>query len=332
MTHRAIGIIRLRFPLLTALLGNWLLRLTRRKAGVALLYHGIDTRHGDPGSELSPPIERRAFARQLRHLRRFYQLVAPEELLTAVSARRRGQRFPVALTFDDDLRQHVDCAMPILREAGVPATFFLCGASLAAPKSAWWERLQRAVQRGQSPASLAELLPQSANVRGERAIDIQVLGQAVEALAPDQRRSFSERLLERAGPDPIDAGLPREGVAQLVSAGFGIGFHTRDHDTLTALDDAQLERAMEHGRKELSAATGKPLLAIAYPHGRADARVANAARRAGFEIGFTGAAIAATPTSDPLLLGRRDTVGLGHSLGEFALGVAGTLWRDSSGN
>ena len=77
--------------------------------------------------------------------------------------------------------------MPILRDAGVPATFFLCGASLGAPKSAWWERLQRAVQRGRSPASLAELLPQGANVRNKRAIDIQVLGQAVEALAPDQR-------------------------------------------------------------------------------------------------------------------------------------------------
>ena len=42
---------------------------------------------------------------------------------------------------------------------------------------------------------------------------------------------------------------------------------------------------MDDGRKELSAAAGKPLLAIAYPHGRADARVANAARRAGLRSG-----------------------------------------------
>ena len=81
---KAIGLISSRFPLLKAMLGNWLLRLTRRKAGVALLYHGVDTRHGDPGSSLSPN-RVRAFARQLRHLRRSYQLVAPEELLTAVS-------------------------------------------------------------------------------------------------------------------------------------------------------------------------------------------------------------------------------------------------------
>jgi hypothetical protein len=86
---------------------------------------------------------------------------------------------------------------------------------------------------------------------------------------------------------------------------------------------------MDDGREELSDAAGAPLRAIAYPHGRGDARVANAARRAGFEVGFTGMRrLAATPASDPLLLSRCDTVALGPSLGEFTLGIAWTLLRD----
>ena len=62
-------------------------------------------------------------------------VVPAEELQAAVAERQRGQRFPVCLTFDDDLSQHVDCAMPILRDTGVPATFFLCGRAWLAPRA-----------------------------------------------------------------------------------------------------------------------------------------------------------------------------------------------------
>ena len=219
--------------------------------------------------------------------------------------------------------------MPSLREARVPATFFLCGASLTTPKSAWWERLQRAVERGHTPANLADLLPEAPDTSSGGPIDLHLLGQAVEALSPDQRRRLSERLLEYAGPDPGDAGLAQEAVAELAAAGFEIGFHTRDHDTLTALNDDELKRRMEEGRKALSEAAGSPLQAIAYPHGRGDIRVADAARQAGFEIGYTGTRVAVTPSTDRLLLGRCDAASLGPSLGEFAIGVAGTLLLNS---
>ena len=306
------------------------MRLSRRKAGLALLYHGIDTRQGNPEKELSPPIDRRAFARQLRHLRRRYRVVAAEELPRAVRERRRGQRLPISLTFDDDLRQHVDHAMPVLRDAGIPATFFLSGAGLAEASNPWWERVQRAVDCGHTPSSLAELLPTPAGALSQTPLDIHALGRMVEELAPDQRETFSERLLERAGPDQVESGLSSEGIRTLAGAGFVIGFHTRAHDRLTDLDNTQLERSLVDGRRELSHATGRPLGAIAYPHGRADGRVADAARRAGFEIGFTSEPTAVRPASDPLLLGRCDTVGLGSRLDDFAIAVARTLRGDSS--
>ena len=56
--------------------------------------------------------------------------------------------FPVALTFDDDLGHHVTHALPELRDAQAPATFFLCGSFLEEPRDYWWQRLQRAVDGG----------------------------------------------------------------------------------------------------------------------------------------------------------------------------------------
>ena len=305
----------------------WLLRFTRRKAGIALLYHGIDSHHGDPTTELSPAIAETVFARQLHHLLKHYRVVPLGDFLSAIAGRRRGERFPVCVTFDDDLPQHIDFAMPVLRSQGVPATFFLGGATLNQPGNTWWERLQRAVDHGSTSQSLAKLLPADKLPANGEHIDIHLLGRSVKALTPGERRDFSERLLERAGPDPRDSGLRRDEVATLVAAGFEIGFHTRDHDTLTSLTDEELERSIDDGCAELSKAAGARLRAIAYPHGRADARVADTARRAGFDVGFTTRSLPATPASDPLLLGRCDVVSLSSSFGEFALGITWVLLR-----
>ena len=54
----------------------------------------------------------------------------------------------MAITFDDDLRSHVDFAAPLLARVGATATFFLSGSSLDDPNRFWWERLQEAFDRG----------------------------------------------------------------------------------------------------------------------------------------------------------------------------------------
>jgi peptidoglycan/xylan/chitin deacetylase (PgdA/CDA1 family) len=139
---------------------------------------------------------------------------------------------------------------------------------------------------------------------------------------------IAARLAEIAGPDPDDAGMRATDVAALAAAGHEIGFHTLRHDLLPALDDAGLDAALRDGREPLERSAGTTLSAISYPHGRADARVAAAARRAGYEYGFTGVPAAVTPQSDPLLLPRIDVVNT--TLGEFARQLVGTLERTSS--
>ncbi|MDQ2938920.1 MAG: hypothetical protein M3R23_00145, partial [Actinomycetota bacterium] len=58
---------------------------------------------------------------------------------------------------------------------------------------------------------------------------------------------------------------------------------------------------------------------IAYPHAKADLRVAGAAERAGFELGFAAGHVAATPEQHPLLLAR--VVAQTESLGAFQWGL-----------
>jgi peptidoglycan/xylan/chitin deacetylase (PgdA/CDA1 family) len=155
-------------------------------------------------------------------------------------------------------------------------------------------------------------------------------------LSPEERDTVANNLLALAGEDPADAGLGRDAIRRLVTAGFTIGFHTRRHDTLTRLDDDALEHAMQDGRSDLEQLAGHAIDTIAYPHGRADGRVARAAQRAGFQIGFTALPTATTPATDPLLIGRFEAMDIEPSVTDshaaFALSLMRALLRNPHRN
>jgi peptidoglycan/xylan/chitin deacetylase (PgdA/CDA1 family) len=269
------------------------LRLSSRRAGLALVYHAVSARQADLERQVDRAHDAALFEAQLRYVSHHYRLVPARELLGAVRARRRGERYPVALTFDDDLPTHAQTAMPALRHAGAPATFFLCGASLGRPFAFWWERLQRAVDRG---VDLSEIVGEPLTPRA--------LALRIEEETPRRREELAEQLGRLVGEDPPESGIRATDVRALFEAGFDIGFHTLRHDRLPPLDDALLADALREGRAELENAAGSRLTMIAYPHGRADGRVAGAARAAGFHFGFTGTGDAVTASSDALLLSR----------------------------
>jgi peptidoglycan/xylan/chitin deacetylase (PgdA/CDA1 family) len=288
-----------------------LLRLSGRRAGVALVYHALGSRTGDPAMELVAPHGERLFERQVRYLSRAFRLVDAAELADAVAHRPRGGRFPAAVTFDDDLASHARVALPILRRNGVRATFFLTGATLDGPRPFWWQRLERTAAA--DPQQLERLLA-SLGVA-----DVHELGRIVERLDPEARAEFEAQL-----PEPAEPGLRAEDVRKLVETGMTIGFHTRRHHFLPLLEDEQLTLAFQVGREELEDAAGR-LTLVAYPHGAADQRVAAAARAAGFTIGFTGEQRAIRVGDDPLLLGR--FAPSHRSVGQLALQLVSALLR-----
>ena len=293
-------------------------RLSSRSAGCALVYHRVGDPAGDPRRELVPALGSSLFAAQVRHLLSCYDVVAASDLLARARRRNRGARLPVAITFDDDLATHLDVAAPILAAASVTATFFVSGASLRRPFRFWWERLQAAFDSDRDLSGVdAEI--------AQRKDGIHVMGRRIQTLPPRERDRVAAKLSELLGPDPEDSGLRAETLERLARLDMEIGFHTRRHDLLPLLDEAQLAEAMGDGRSEIEDLIGRPLRTISYPHGAADGRVAAAARAAGFEFGFTGAPQAVTADTEPLLLGRISPSY--YSVGELAFDVGWTLCR-----
>ena len=264
-----------------------LLRLSGQKVGAAIMYHRVASPAGDYSRELVPNLAPELFEAQVRHLRASYRPVRASELKHAAAMRRRGQRIPVAITFDDDLACHLEVAAPVLERLGATATFFLTGATLEGPFRFWWEHLQHAVDSGAVETE-----------------NIHALGEEIRLAERPRRESLVRELAAVSGTGEEDSGLRAADVRRLSERGFEIGFHTRRHEYLPNLDDVALEQAMREGRDELETAIGSRLTSIAYPHGGADARVAAAARAAGFEAGYRTGSQAIDPASDALLLQR----------------------------
>jgi len=289
-------------------------RRSRARVGVAVVYHRIGVDGGDAKREILAAVAARSFARLLHYFRRHYRVVSAGDLLDAVRRRERGEPFPLAITFDDDLASHVTEALPALREAGVTATFFVSGT----PRRFWWQDLQEAVD-GQLVDSLPHVADadlRAAVAREEKAIFR--VAAAIEAL-PREQRDETAAALRAATVTPPDDGLDADGIRTLVDAGFEVGFHTLRHEALPALEDGDLTAALRDGRDELADLTGMRVDAISYPHGKGDERVADAARAAGYAFGFTTSRTTVTADTDPLLLPR---IPPALSAGKTALRVA----------
>jgi glycosyltransferase involved in cell wall biosynthesis/peptidoglycan/xylan/chitin deacetylase (PgdA/CDA1 family) len=297
---------------------RWRLRISPAGVAGALVYH--QTFRTPPSQEqVVAGITAAALERHLRHLRRSYELVPASRLHGAMLARRRGRRIPIAVTFDDDLASHVDVAGPVLRRLACPATFFLTGAGLDRAHGFWWQRLQAASDRGLDPRPAVRAVGLPAPAQQSLA----GLAADVERLPAEARAAVARALSELIGDDPPSYRLTRSQVRALAQAGFEIGFHTRDHRPLPELTDHELVLALDEGRAALEAAAGRPLRTIAYPHGRADERVAAAARAAGYTDGFGGPGRSITARSGRMLLDRIEL--LLEDPSSFELAVASEL-------
>jgi peptidoglycan/xylan/chitin deacetylase (PgdA/CDA1 family) len=312
-----------------AMVARYSLRWTRLRAGLVLVYHHVAS---EAGAAPEGPVQvtpSDVFAAQMRHLRHAYRVVGVGELMEAVAGRRRGARFPVAVTFDDDLPSHAQVAMPVLAGLDVPAMFFVGGRGLARVPELWWETLERGVAAGLAAELAHEQGIEPPAPRAEARTDVAwALAERLLERSPDEREAWRGSLESRLGEPAQPDRLTRSQLRALVEAGFELGFHTLRHESLVALDDAQLSEALSEGRDALTDIAGRALTALSYPYGRADERVALAARRHGFELGFTSREECVTPETDPMRIGRVEPAA--QSGGAFALGLALRISRNRS--
>ena len=267
-------------------------RLALRGAGrlgrdLVFLWHRVRPEGGTP-NEVVPSVSVATFKAQLDELRQLGRIV-PLAALQAPSA-DPAPRF--ALTFDDDDEGHSRWTLPALQQRGLSATFFLSGRWLHDDGPYWWEHLEQEI-RDAGPGVVAR--------RHRLPDDLTAAGIAQRLTGTRAAWELREGSIRRGRP-PMTEGSAR----RLVEAGMEIGFHTRHHDVLPLLKGPALTEALTDGRRQLEDALGVCTQQFAYPHGRADARVAAATAAAGFQQAWTTTKVRARRDDPPMLRGRWD--------------------------
>jgi peptidoglycan/xylan/chitin deacetylase (PgdA/CDA1 family) len=302
---RSLGFRALRAPAVRRLVAAG---AAIRGRALVLVFHRI-TRDGEPSSGIVPAVPLEVFRRQLEEILEVGDIVPLPTLLeeTRLHARPR-----FALTFDDDYVSHHDVALPVLRERGLPATFFVGGRSLHGLAPLWFEVLDALVLS----AGVIEV--------GRR---LGIESRDVRDLAETCENDRDLQLRIEAEDASVERHLTADEIAALADANMTIGFHTLHHRLLTRLSDDEVDAALKGGRSELEDVVGHRLRLFAYPHGKADGRTATRVRHAGYVAAWTGRPGAVTPRDDPYFLGRWEA-GPVHGDG-FAARVATTLNRSS---
>lgn len=277
-----------------------------------LLYHRIASPDEDPFALAVPETW---FQDHLEILRAHCRLVSLDEIL----CRRVGRSSMVAsITFDDGYTDNLRTAAPILRLAGIPATFFICTGCLGDRRGFWWDRLASAIGGADRVPSQLEVVqgvrlvgslsnPES---RRKATLDIALRLQRLHSLERDRVVADLENVLLSRGsgkPEPCPV-LDEAGVRELASQPFAqLGAHTENHAMLSMLRrEEQLAEISENVAK-LADITGTRPRFVAYPYGSEQAYNTDsclAARDAGLDAAFVNHPGRFDPKRQPYLIPR----------------------------
>lgn len=260
-----------------------------------LMFHRVlppaesDAAEADPEWTVSTGL----FEEIVAFVRRHYNPVSLDEVLAARAGRAALPARALLITFDDGWHDNLDCALPILRRAGLPATLFAASDAIDDPQVCWWQEVVHwALRSGRKSAAdlLREAGEPEPNGAAGAAAEMRVLARYA-GLGAAQRAALLQPLtreLERRQRHRHM--LDGASLHELAAAGFAIGVHGAAHLPLTDLDDPAADLA--GARRRLAAQAGTPASdSLSFPHGRYDARAVDAARRLGFKLLFTSDAI-----------------------------------------
>lgn len=237
------------------------------------------------------------FRRRLESLLRFGTPVGLDAVISALDGRGLPPN-AFMITFDDGYRSCREVALPILRELGVPATFFIATGFARADRLYWWEQIAVYLARAGRPTGvLAYPFPINLDVGDPRlrwTLD-QVI-KNTRGLDLPQFLAEVRLALDVEWSPAIELGLARslimtwDDIRELASAGMDVESHTRDHRVLETLDDTVLRDELLDSRRDLEVQLGRAVRAIAYPVGRPPSeRVQRATRDAGYRVAFSNA-------------------------------------------
>jgi peptidoglycan/xylan/chitin deacetylase (PgdA/CDA1 family) len=237
---------------------------------IVLLYHRVTSLPSDPEMLAVTPENFRA---QLLHLKKTVPIIRFEDDWKKV------QRPAAVVTFDDGYADNALEALPILKEVGVPATFFVSTGSIGTESEFWWHELERLILEQRDLPKCFTLDDETCGRSWPTATltERQELYHGIMRLMNDvdaeRRNNWLGQVRCWAGTKEKDAGRHRlMSVDELrLLAGSSlvtIGAHTVTHTRLSSLSRNRQREEITTSKQKLEAWLGKEIPIFSYPFGR----------------------------------------------------------------
>jgi len=240
--------------------------------GVAIvMYHSVMDKPEAEANTLGPIIHSTGnFRGQMELVAGDYNPVTIQDTLEFVGRGKELPPRPVVITFDDGYADNYQIASPVLKQVGVPATFYITVECVEKQKFPWPARIRYSFMATKKTEWIE---PEGAhwplnNLEGktrayERAWEYcgKLAGQAQERFV---------QLLEHelgAGPPPQDQRVMMtwDEVRGLVRDGHIVGSHTMTHPNMAHIGGEDLHREFLESKQALEKRLAAPIVHFSYP-------------------------------------------------------------------
>lgn len=272
-----------------------------------LIYHRVLAER-DP---INPTeLDRATFWWQMELARRFFNVLPLGEAVRMLIDNRLPAR-SLCVTFDDGYADNAEIALPVLRELGLPATFFIATSFLDGGRM-WNDTVIEAIRRlPRGPLDLRHRKAGAYELDGSasRAEAVGAILRSIKHRPPAERQEITDQLAAMCYDElPRNLMMATGQVRKLRDAGMEIGAHTVTHPILARLPAREARREIEESREFLEGLLNERVSLFAYPNGKPgqDYRPEHVemVRRMGFVAAVSTAWGVSTPSSDRWQLAR----------------------------
>jgi|HubBroStandDraft_6_1064221.scaffolds.fasta_scaffold01375_5 peptidoglycan/xylan/chitin deacetylase (PgdA/CDA1 family)/CelD/BcsL family acetyltransferase involved in cellulose biosynthesis len=269
-------------------------RLRRREIPVCQIF--IFHRVNDDFDPFLPSVPVEAFRKQMEFLKRNFPVVSLDEIARGAYP-TDGEKYCVAVTFDDGYRDNFVSAFPVLKRLGMPASIFLTTGCIESGEMPWYDQVSWAFKlTSQLHASLSPLGGPDLPLDG-RAQRLQAMGRTLawmRGLDEEKRICAIPRALEALNvPMSLKAPTPMlawDEIRQMTKHNISFGAHTVTHPALSSVSQDRMEAEIVGSKTKIEEKLQLPVRHFAYPFGQPADIGRNAksvVERAGFSTAVT---------------------------------------------
>lgn len=290
-------------------------RPPKKREFIIVLYHKIFDSQKDAEKKrlLGGGVFTNTFCRQLRYLKKNFNIVAMDDVIQFVEGRKLIPPNSLAITFDDGTKDNFQNALPILEKENVRATFFLNTANIL-HRDLLWIHKRKYIENDQGADALINFFNQLyPELKVDKGDWLALKRNLKYILNQNDRTAFLNKAFESLLPKlrPMEVAeeiyLTWDEIGAMSCSGLTIGGHSRSHPVLSREDESVVRQEVIGNKLDLEKNIGQKVDFFAYPFGEETSfnnEVISILKEAGYRCAMTNIPGTNNCFSDPFRLKR----------------------------